>query len=269
MPIDLTEKTISDFGEQWLAYRDNPGYYGSVDILADIFGPLLPIERVRGMRVAEIGAGTGRIVNMLLEAGAAQVVALEPSAAMSVLRENTAADRDRITYLQQTGERLPPGLGLDLVVSIGVLHHIPDPAPVVRAAYEALQPGGRFFVWIYGYEGNERYLRFAQPLRKVTTRLPHWVLAALSSVLSPVLNVYIVACRFIRLPMWRYMRGQLAKLPLSARRLTVYDQLNPAYAKYYRRDEAIALLTAANFKDVEIYHRHGYSWSVIAQRPGL
>ena len=78
---DLKTQTIQDFGEQWTAFRDNPAYYGSSDLLADLFGPLLSLEDVKGANVADIGSGTGRIVNMLLDAGAAHVHAVEPSAA--------------------------------------------------------------------------------------------------------------------------------------------------------------------------------------------
>src|SRR5262245_47292912 len=90
--LDL--QTIADFGEQWTAYTDNAGYYGSKDLLSDVFGPLLPLSAIRGRRIGDIGAGTGRIVNMLLDAGASHVVAVEPSAAFEILRENTAARAD-------------------------------------------------------------------------------------------------------------------------------------------------------------------------------
>ncbi|WP_145831617.1 hypothetical protein [Bradyrhizobium huanghuaihaiense] len=63
------------------------------------------------------------------------------------------------------------------------------------------------------------------------------------------------------------MRSVLAKFPRSVRRLTIYDQLNPAYAKYYTRAEAEALLSDAGFADVQLYHRHGYSWTVSGTRP--
>jgi hypothetical protein len=69
------------------------------------------------------------------------------------------------------------------------------------------------------------------------------------------------------LPLARYMREVVARLDPSKRRLTVYDQLNPAYAKYYRRDEAYRLLAAAGFRDLLLYHRHGYSWSVVGTKP--
>lgn len=269
MSADAKIQTIQDFGQQWTAFRDNPAYYGSVELLADLFGPLMPLADLSGARVADVGSGTGRIVNMLLDAGVAHVHALEPSAAMAVLKDNTVANRDRITYVDGTGESLPSGLGLDVVVSMGVLHHIPNPGPVVRAAFEALRPGGRCVVWLYGREGNNAYLWLAEPLRRVTVRLPHRGLVGLSHVLGWGLDGYIALCRIcpMRLPLRAYMREVLAKVPRSVRRLTIYDQLNPAYAKYYSRQEAYALLADHGFTDVRLYHRHGYSWSVSGRRP--
>jgi hypothetical protein len=49
--------------------------------------------------------------------------------------------------------------------------------------------------------------------------------------------------------------------------LIVYDQLRPAYARYYSKAEAVALLSAAGFADVQVHHRHGYSWTVTGTRP--
>lgn len=264
---DTTAKTISDFGEQWVNYRDNPGYYGSVNLLADIFGPLLSMEELKGARVADIGSGTGRIVNMLLDGGANHVVAVEPSAAYSVLRENTASRQDSITYINNRGESLPPDADLDLVVSMGVIHHIPDPDPVLAAAFQALKPGGRILLWLYGFEGNENYLRLIEPLRSITKRLPHRILQGICALMNLILDAYIFLCRFLPLPMRQYMRNVLARLPRSVRGLTIYDQLNPAYAKYYRREEAEALLQRAGFEDVRVYHRHGYSWTVSGRKP--
>ncbi|SDS09803.1 class I SAM-dependent methyltransferase [Bradyrhizobium canariense] len=264
---NLKDQTIADFGEQWTAFRENPDYYGSAELLADLFGPLLSLDDIKGKTVADIGSGTGRIVNMLLDVGASRVIAVEPSAAMRVLKENTIARADKIEYLALAGDQLPSDLDLDCVVSMGVLHHIPDPAPVVRAAFKALRAGGRCIVWLYGYEGNETYLSLALPLRKVTVLLPHKMLVALSYILEIALTTYIGLCRIFPLPMRSYMRGVLAKFTREVRRLTIYDQLNPAYAKYYTRAEAEALLSEGGFADVQLYHRHGYSWTVSGVKP--
>ena len=134
--------TIADFGEQWTAYRDSSGYYGSAELLADIFGPLLPLSAISGCRIGDVGSGTGRVVNMLLDAGAAHVVAVEPSDAFAVLQRNMTPRASRVSLIQGPGEALPAAAELDFVVSIGVLHHVTNPKPIVAAARDALRPGG-------------------------------------------------------------------------------------------------------------------------------
>jgi SAM-dependent methyltransferase len=158
MSEQLQSRTIADFGEQWTRYPDNDGFFGSAELFNDIFHPLLSDQDVKDRRVAEIGAGTGRFVRVLVMAGATQVVAVEPSEAFQVLQANTRTERDRIVYLQETGDRLPPSGDLDYVFSIGVIHHIPDPLPVAAAAFRALRPGGTFAIWLYGREGNAAWI---------------------------------------------------------------------------------------------------------------
>jgi len=263
----LAERTVADFGDQWLRYTDNSGFYGSVELFRDVFGPLLGPDDVRGRRVADIGSGTGRIVHMLVGAGAAEVTAIEPSAAFAVLEEATRRHGDRVRCIRAAGESIPPD-GYDLVVSVGVLHHIPDPRPVVAAAWRALRPGGRIAVWVYGREGNLAYLALVQPLRRLTVRLPHRLLVGLCWLLTAGLSLYASACALLPLPLRGYMRRVISRLSWDKRLLVVYDQLNPAYARYYRRGEAVEMLASAGFVDVLTHHRHGYSWALVGRRPG-
>lgn len=267
MPRNVGTKTIEDFGDQWTRYSDNGGYYGSIDMLRDILEPLVPLESVAGLRVAEIGSGSGRIVNMLLDAGAAHVTAVEPSSAVEVLADNIASRADRVTILAVAGDALPPKPAQDLIVSIGVIHHIPEPEPVVEAAMAALRPGGRLLIWLYGHEGNAAYLALAKPLRVFTTRLPHRALAGLCHALNTALGLYARLCEILPLPLRSYMREVVCKLSRDKRYLVIYDQLKPAYAKYYRRAEATALLERAGFCAIALHHRHGYSWTVIGTKP--
>jgi SAM-dependent methyltransferase len=263
----VARQTIADFGDQWTRFPGSDGFFGSPALFDDVFGPLVDRRAMAGQRVAEIGTGPGRFIAILLDAGAAHAVAVEPSAAFDVLRQNTAAWADRITYLRAPGDQLPAGLELDYVFSIGVLHHVPDPVPVLRAALAALKRGGTIAIWLYGREGNGLYLSLALPLRVVSSRLPHPLLWGVTRALDPFLVAYSGLCRLVPLPLHEYMRAVIARLSGDKRRLVVYDQLNPAYARYYTRAEAISLLEDAGFVDVRAYHRHGYSWALTGRRP--
>jgi len=266
--MDKIEKqTIDDFGRQWINYTDNPGHYGSSELLLNIFGPLLTQKDIQNRTVAEIGSGTGRIVNMLLDVGVSHVHAVEPSDAFDVLKVNTEPRKKQVTYIHGPGEVLSPDLQLDFVFSIGVIHHIPDPTLTLEAAWKSLRKGGKILVWIYGREGNGAYLRIIEPIRKITQKLPHWLLIVICSILLIFLNFYIFLCRFLSLPMREYMLNVLGNFPGYVRHMTIYDQLNPSYAKYYTHDEALSLLTDANFEDVKIFHRHGYSWTLVGTKP--
>jgi SAM-dependent methyltransferase len=260
------EKVILDFGQQWTHYTDNSGYYGSLEFFRELVEPLVPISEFQGLHVAEIGAGTGRICAMLLEAGASRVTALEPSDAIGPLRDNLASFGERVEIVHASGEQLPRRR-YDMIVSIGVLHHIPDPYPSVRTALDCLKPGGKLFIWVYGKEGNALYLAFALPLRSITKHLPHFANAALSWLLDIPLKAYIVASRKFKLPLHEYMRNCLDKLTADKRRLVIYDQLNPRWAKYYSEREVRDLLELSGFDNVRVHSRQAYSWAAVGMKP--
>lgn len=259
-------QTIKDFGDQWIRYTDNEGYYGSLELFSDTLSPFLKAEDLKNRKVAEIGGGTGRIVNMLLESGVRHVVAVEPSDSFDVLVRNIR-NPERVACLKITGDQLPAYGDLDYIFSIGVIHHIPNPKPVVEAAFRALRPGGQFLVWLYGKEGNEFYLFFVNPLRVITKHLPHFALAGLVWMIYYPLVSYIVLCRRFPLPLSKYLLSIFEKMPAEKRRLIIYDQLNPYYAKYYKKPEAEGLLLDSGFINVRSHHRHGYSWTVIGTKP--
>lgn len=265
----LATRTIEDFGDQWTRYTDNDGYYGSTELLADVLGPLLPLSALAGKRIAEIGSGTGRIVRMLLSAGAAHVVAIEPSQAVEALRRNLQPFAERVTIMNLRGHELPAGLNVDLVVSIGVIHHIPDPAPVLKAAFNALRPGGQVVIWVYGKEGNRFTIALIELMRRATTHLPHFAVASIAWLCNAALALYVPACRrFPSLPLAEYVQNVIGRFDMNKRFLVIYDQLKPAYAKYYTKVEVRTLVESAGFDDVTLHHRRGYSWTVIARRAG-
>ena len=132
---DLARRTIDDFGEQWSHFQDNSGFFGSAELLADHFGPLLTPSDLAGRRVADIGAGAGRFVNVFLDSGAAHVVALEPSDAFFVLKQNTERREADPYHAAGTARRL----STDALFTGSPSHSRPTSALAPR---RSLRPGG-------------------------------------------------------------------------------------------------------------------------------
>ena len=262
----IAKKTIRDFGEQWRLFRSNSGYYGNAELLRDIIFPFISLADIAGKSCAEIGAGTGRIPLMLVEAGAAHVTAVEPSDAYEVMLENTASVRDKITCLKISGENIPK-VGFDLVLAIGVIHHIPAPKPVLDAAWRSLKDGGRMIIWVYSHEGNEFYLKFAEGIRAITRRLPTKVNYALAAIIYGPAMLYAFLCsRFKWLPLSDYAVNVFLRFGAAERKAVILDQLNPEWTHYYRRHEVEQLLADSGFSQIQSHHRRNYSWTVTGQK---
>jgi SAM-dependent methyltransferase len=256
------QDTVEDFGVQWSRFTENRGYYASQEALQDLVNPLLDVQVIRGRWVADVGAGTGRYTALLHKAGARGILAMEPSKAFEVLKRNTANLRS-VSYLKERAENIP-NLGFDLIFCIGVLQFLSDPRPALISMGKALAPGGRLFLWVYGKEGNLPYLTMVRLFRMVTPVLPAAFLDILVSGLLPISNAYASLCRHIELPLAKYIRNYYSKLDQYSRKMVIFDQLNPRFAKYYSEKELKTLIESCGFRHIQMHHRLNYSWSVLA-----
>lgn len=81
-----------------------------------------------------------------------------------------------------------------------------------------------------------------------------------------VLYFYVKLCKVFRLlPLAEYLIQVIDKLPWKKRIVVIYDQLAPAYVKYYSKKGCIDLMEKTRFS-YPIHHRKGYSWVIIAEK---
>lgn len=264
--VQTRKKTIDDFGDQWEEFQSSDGLYGSPEFLQDLFGSLIPVSAVKGKKVLEIGSGTGRITEMLVKKGAKRVFAVEPAfKAFKVLKKNLSSYQN-VEFINCTGEDFEIPCEVDFAISIGVIHHIICPQNTLVRMHEALASNGTLIIWVYGWEGNQLYLILASMLRMITRRMSHRKLLTLSKLLAYPLKFYGSLCYALPLPMRKYFLNVINKWNEQTRVLTIYDQLNPEYAKYYKRQQILDEVKKAGFKSAQIEHRHGYSWTVVAKK---
>ena len=155
---------------------------------------------------------------------------------------------------------------IDYIFSIGVIHHIPEAEIVCKKIYDSLKPKGKFIVWLYGKEGNELYLFIFNNLRKITRFMPDVLLNIFSIFLNFFLSIYVFLCTFLNLPLRNYMLNVIKKCSFEKRKYIIFDQLNPYYSKYYTKEEVKNLLIKSGFKKFEIFSRHQYSWTALAEK---
>lgn len=137
---------------------------------------------------------------------------------------------------------------------------------VCKKIYNSLKKNGKFICWVYGYKGNELYIFIFNNLRRVTIMLPDFILRIITNFLNIILYIYIFLCNFIPLPLKKYMINVFSKFSYEKRNYVIFDQLNPSYAKYFKKEEIYDLLKNNRFKKIKLYHRHKYSWTAIAQK---
>ena len=84
----------------------------------------------------------------------------------------------------------------DFISCLGVAHHLRDPEAGFAALVRLLRPGGHFLLYVYSKDSTWTMrsvgLAAAALLRRLTVRLPHGVLRALSAPLALFLYVGVV-----------------------------------------------------------------------------
>ena len=128
---------------------------------------------------------------------------------------------------------------------------------------QAVKPGGTVLVWLYGYENNEWLIRFFDPVRRfLFSKMPLRLVYALSMPATALLWV------FLKLGLGRteYMR-LIRTFSFRHLRAIVYDHMIPHIAKYYKKEEAIALLEDAGLENVQAHWVNEMSWTVVGNKP--
>jgi ubiquinone/menaquinone biosynthesis C-methylase UbiE/uncharacterized protein YbaR (Trm112 family) len=266
---DVRRRTAESFAYEWEHFGElRPEWERN---FRDYLRPHEP-EFLRGRLVLDVGAGSGRHSYEAHRLGA-RVVAVDVGEAIHVARRNLPSD---VITVQADAEELPfEDETFDLVMAIGVLHHLPDPPRALKSLARFVRPGGHIHVYVYRIpsQGWHRLLlRLVGAARHATTRMPRPVLHGLSYPIAVALYATFVLPYRMSRRVHRLERMADA-LPLKAYadypfRVCVNDQFDRFSAPLewrFRADEVEALLRDVGFTEIVVLENHG--WVGSGRRP--
>ena len=178
---NLDQEVIDSFGHEWAAFDYAESETdGALD--SQFLAYCTPIDlsqfNPKSSVAADFGAGSGRWTSRLLPYFSL-VYALEPSEGAKKVLKKKFSNKAQIEILQETvGVNSIPSGSLDLAMSLGVLHHIPDTGLAIKDVASKVKSGGVFLCYLYyKLENKPLYYRglfwTSNSLRWVISRLPY------------------------------------------------------------------------------------------------
>jgi SAM-dependent methyltransferase len=267
----LRDETAARFGFEWNEFSEFQ-FDEEVVSLETWFKPRR-LEDLAGLNVLEAGCGMGRHATIACRYGVRTVVGLDLGSAVEAAFRNT---RHLPAVCIVQGDIYHPPVrrkAFDAAFSLGVLHHLPDPARGFRTLADAVREDGWFQVWVYGREGNGWIVYLVDPIRRLTSRMPLGLLKQLSLLGSvPLLlsarTLYQLPWLGPRLPYSSYIRW-LAPFSLAKVHAIVLDHALTPVAHYMTRSDVEGMIQQTDWTVAGLEHNRSMSWGMCARRDGV
>ena len=202
---NLDQGVIDSFGHEWATFD-----YGEADtseaLDAQFRAYCTPLDLnqfdPKKSIAGDFGAGSGRWASRLIP-HFSLVYALEPSNGASTVLKNKFSGESKIAVLQETvGANSIPLESLDLAMSLGVLHHIPDTSLAMKDVSSRIKRGGVFLCYLYySLENKPTFYRLifkgVNAVRHVISVLPQRIKQLVTSSIAAL--VYWPLARFSKL----------------------------------------------------------------------
>jgi SAM-dependent methyltransferase len=256
---NLDQQVIDSFGHEWAAF-DYAENETDEALDAQFMAYCTPIDLSqfdsKFSVAADFGAGSGRWASRLLPFFSL-VYALEPSdGANKVLRKKFSKE-SRIKILQETvGANSITDESLDLAMSLGVLHHIPNTGLAIKDVASKIKDGGIFLCYLYyKLENKPLYYRglfwTSNSLRWVISRLPYTIRKIIARIIAAL--VYFPFARTAKLlankgkDISNFPLHHYANMPFVMLQNDALDRFGTRLEQRFTKEEITEMLGDAGF----------------------
>ena len=265
-------RTMRSFGYEWRYFSDfRPEGEANFRWYFDAYEP----ESLQGKVLLDAGCGKGRHSFFAAQL-ARKVIGVDLSPAVDAAFDN-AGHLENVHIVQADLFHLPlRPQSFDMVYSLGVLHHLPDPEAGFREILRYGKPGADVLVYLYWSLNDEhRWKRFLLSLvtmvRRLTTRLPFPLLRAFSWFVAVACEVCFVApYRLLRKTRWKEFAETLplklyADFPFRVLYQDQFDRLSAPIENRYDREQVEGWLMRSGIEDPAILR--GAGWRATGKVP--
>ena len=205
---------------------------------------------------ADFGAGSGRWTSRLLPYFST-VYSLEPSEGANKVLKNKFASEVRVKILQETvGANSIPSKSLDLAMSLGVLHHIPDTGLAIRDVSSKIKSGGYFLCYLYYKLENKPFFYrglfwASNSLRWVISRMPYAMRRLIARLLAGA--IYLPLARTSKILRIRgkdvsnFPLHHYADMPFVMLQNDALDRFGTRLEQRFSKKDIISMLDIAGF----------------------
>jgi SAM-dependent methyltransferase len=267
-------RTVHAFGDEWRRFDQSALPDGERAAIFASYFSLFPWHALPAdAQGFDLGCGSGRWA-ALVAPRVGRLHCIDPSPALQVARRTLAA-QPNCEFHAAAVDAIPLADGsMDFGYSLGVLHHVPDPAAGLRACVTKLKPGAPFLVYLYYAFDNRPWWfrtiwRSTDLGRRFVSRLP-----APARYLAGDAAAALVYFPLARAARYLERLGvDVAVVPLSAyrhrsfytMRTDALDRFGTRLERRFSRDELVRLMEAAGLERVEVSPHEPY-WCAVGCR---
>ena len=257
--LNIDNEVVDHFGKEWAKYNYLNGI--ASEALDEQFSAYMePIDlskyNEKTSIAADFGAGSGRWTERL-KPYFHKIYAVEPSvAAVQVMNEKFSKD-SKIRVLHEDVEKNSiPESSIDLAISLGVLHHIPDTYQAILDVSKKIKSGGTFLCYLY-YKIEDKpfyyraIFRIVNVVRFSISRMPHAMRMSIAKLIA--FSIYLPLARFSKfllkggkdvsnIPLHHY-----AEMPFVMLENDALDRFGTRLEQRFNKGDIKKMLESANF----------------------
>ena len=216
--LNIDNEVVDHFGREWAKYNYLNGI-ASEALDRQFMAYTRPINLAEfepeSSVAADFGAGSGRWAERLVPFFH-KIYALDPGAAAVQVMNEKFSKNSKVQILHEDVERNSISENsLDLAISLGVLHHIPDTHQAILDISKKIKSGGMFLCYLY-YKVEDKpfyyrtIFRIVNVVRYAISRMPHAMRMTIARLIA--FSIYLPLARYSR---FNLKRGKnVANIPL-------------------------------------------------------